>query len=118
MTRRPRQRDRVAPVLEAASRAYRRFDSVRILRKPGVWSMLQPAESETRHWNLPRWSSVDVLSGASLRTMSVIAGGKPYKLVQFRGGRTEVYRVDPDGLEMFVGYADEVLRSVLLQGGA
>lgn len=117
MSRRHRNRDRVALVLEAAAEAYRRFDSVQFLHKPGVWSMLQPAESTRRHWNLPRWSSADVLSGASLRTMNVTAGGKPYKLVQFRGGRTEVYRVDPDGLEMFVGYADDVLRNVLLQGG-
>ena len=35
--------------------------------------------------------------------------GRPYRVTQFRGGRLEVYRVEPDGLEMFEGYTGDLL---------
>ena len=29
---------------------------------------------------------------------------KPYRVTQFRGGKLEIYRIEKDGLEMFIGY--------------
>lgn len=33
---------------------------------------------------------------------------KTYRVVQFRGGKLEVYKVEDDGLEMFQGYLYQV----------
>lgn len=111
MTRRPRaQRNPVGELLASVRSGYTRPPS--LAYKPGVVAFTQPLES-VRRWCGPRWSSRDVLSGASLRSAWVEVGGRRFRLVQFNGGKWEVYRLDPDGIEMFMGYADDVLRWVL-----
>jgi hypothetical protein len=114
MARSPRRATKppVDRLLERVAAGYTR--PIHLDRKPGVYAFAQPMESERRwHPKIPRWSSTDRLTGASLRTCKVTVGGKPYKLIQYCGGRTEVYRVEPSSLETFLGYADDVLAMVL-----
>lgn len=53
------------------------------------------------------WGGVPALRRETLRV-----GDRTYKLVSFRGGEWEAYEVDPSGLEMFLGYAVDVIRVI------
>lgn len=52
-----------------------------------------------------------------LRTSSITVGARLYKLVSFKGGPWEIYRVTmtgPErGLETFLGYAHEAIRVIV-----
>ena len=67
---------------------------IKLGARKGVRSYLRPGARSN-------WPS-------NVRTGEIRIGGRPFKLVQFRGS-LELYRVGLDGLEEFVGYAVEVL---------
>jgi hypothetical protein len=48
-------------------------------------------------------------SWSNVQQGELTIGGRAFKLVQFRGGAPELYRIGLDGLEEFVGYAVEAL---------
>lgn len=58
-----------------------------------------------RHDRRGPWGETPTLRSESLRV-----GARVYRLVSYRGGEWEVYRVDADGLELFLGYAPDAIR--------
>lgn len=112
MARRPRPSTRIDLVafrLERLANAYR-YRTIPIENKPGVVAFLQPMEG-SRPYGRPRWSSLRH-DGSTLRSATVRQGDREYKLVQYCGGRWEIYRVT-DGLETFLGYDSDVLPQLL-----
>lgn len=110
MARRPRktQVDLVALRLERLRRVYA-WNQPRVEVRPGVISFLQHPDASGYPGSLyPTWRS------ANLRWARVSVFGCDFKLVSFRGGSWEIYRVEDDGFtETFLGYEQDVLPSLL-----
>ncbi len=111
MARRPRTiLSPVAAFLQATDRAYR-WKQIPIGNTGGVLAFEMPLRANRPVWdNAPSWSAAP---SSRLRSNTMTFGGKTYRFIQFNGGRWEVYRCDPDGHEMFLGYSEDVLRYVL-----
>lgn len=111
MARRPRktQLDLVALRLERLHRSYVWGPQVQVDVRPGVISFLQHPDASGYPGSLyPAWKS------NHLRQAKVSVFGRDFKLVQFRGGSWEIYRIEPDGFtESFLGYDSDVLPSLL-----
>jgi hypothetical protein len=120
MVRRPRsipQRDLVAERLSGLHRSYVWGPRIFIDVRPGVIAFVQPMQASGYPGALfPAWT-VTHQSGQRLRFAKASFGGRDYKLIQFNGGRWEFYRIDPDGMEMFLGYDVDVL-PYLLRGAS
>ncbi len=108
-SRRPRI-DLVALRLERLQRAYDwRTPRIRVDVQPGVISFLQHPDASGYPGSLyPAWKSTH------LRWARIHVFGLDFKLVSFRGGSWEIYRVEADGwTETFLGYEQDVLPSLL-----
>lgn len=116
MARRPRAyppRDLVAERLTALTRSYVWGRRITVDVRPGVIAFLQPMRASGYPGALfPAWTT-QWQSGQRLRFATASFGGRIYKLVQFNAGRWEIYRVDPDGAEIFLGYDSDVLPFLL-----
>jgi hypothetical protein len=51
-----------------------------------------------------------------IRREEIAIGRRRFVLISFRRGRWELYRCEPDGLELFAGYVPEALASALAEG--
>lgn len=110
MARRPRKTsvDLIALRLERLRRDYG-WKSPRVELRPGVISFLQHPDASGYPGALyPAWRS------KYLRQAKVSVFGRAFKLVSFRGGKWEIYRVEDDGFtETFLGYEQDVLPGLL-----
>lgn len=111
MSRRPRKTnlDLVALRLERLRRTYVWGQRVSIDVRPGVVAFLQPLKASAIPGVLyPKWRS-DRLKFARLSF-----GGRDYKIVQYCGGKWEIYRIEDDHFtETFLGYDTDILPSLL-----
>jgi hypothetical protein len=46
------------------------------------------------------------------RAKEATAFGKKYRIVTYNDGPIELYRVEPDGQQVFIGYARDLLRNL------
>lgn len=89
---------------------------VDIHHKRGVKAFLNPLSCAHCHWLR---HEKPCSSMPTLRSEVLTVRGQDYKLVSYRGGQWEVYRVTMSGpekgLEMFCGYAPECLADLIKQ---
>ncbi len=112
MARLPRRRppiDLVAIRLERIRRTYYWGPQVHVDVRPGVIAFIQPLKASGYPGALyPAWKS------ERIKQATVTAFGRNFKLVQFCGGKWEIYRIEDDGFaESFLGYDTDVLPSLL-----
>lgn len=112
MARRPRKTpciDLVALRLERLRKAYVWGPRVKVDVRPGVIAFLQPLSASPIPGSFfPKWRS------ERIKQAKVSVFGRSYKLVQFDGGRWEIYRIEDDNFtESFLGYDSDVLPQLL-----